>query len=208
MLQRLTRRRSDILVAMKQRLLDLHIYFSLVSVPYLVIYGLSTLSMVHDWEWMTPRTDTVEWEQVIDVSVGASNEATAESIRDALGLFGFIPAWELRRPSENELRLRISRPGRQYQVRWMQDTGRVNVSETRPGFWGAIRGLHGLRGLPRWPLSAAWTLYTELSIVALVLAVAGGLYFWWLRLPSRRVGAILLAGGSGGAFLFMIYIVW
>ena len=90
----------------------------------------------------------------------------------------------------------------------MQDTGRVSVSETRRGFWGTIQDLHGVRGLPRWPLSAAWTFYTELSIVALVLAVAGGMYFWWLRLPSRRVGAILLAGGSGGALLFMIYIVW
>ena len=164
--------------------------------------------MVHDWEWISPDIETVEWDRTVDIPDGASNMETAESIRDALGLFGWVPEWEIRRPSDNELSLLISRPAKEYRVLWTPDTSTVTVRETRRGFWGAMRGLHGLTGLPKWSLGAAWTVYTEVSIFALLLAVAGGIYFWWLRIPSRRVGALLLAGGSGGALLFMIYIVW
>ncbi|MDA0748674.1 MAG: PepSY-associated TM helix domain-containing protein, partial [bacterium] len=102
----------------------------------------------------------------------------------------------------------MGRPGREYDVYLNTETGHARVEVTNKGLLGILRGLHGLRNMPgsTW-WSPTWSVYSEISIWALIFSVLSGIYFWWVRVPERRMGWWLLGVGSGGSILFMLYMV-
>ena len=192
---------------MKKRLIDLHLYMSLLCAPYMVVYGISTLSYNHTWGWIMPGEQTYAWQQRSRLPEGESDLAIATEIRDSLGLIGYVVPWELQSSSE-ELTFVVWRPGKSYRIAQPRQAETVSVTETRRGFFDVMRALHGLADLPGSSLGWMWRAYTLISIAALLFAVCSGVYLWWARLPSRRLGLQLLFWGSGSALLFMFYIVW
>jgi hypothetical protein len=192
---------------MKIRLLDLHIYVSLLCAPYLVVYALSTVSFNHRWEWMSPTDETHVWEAPVAHPGEGSDFETASRLRDELGLIGYIAPWELR-PAPDGLRFDLWRPGRSYVISWSAPAGAVTVSETSRGLWGVLRDTHGLWGLDESLWSRVWGLYTLISIVGLMFAVCTGTWLWWRRPRAGRSGWGPLLWGSGLALAFMLYIVW
>lgn len=192
---------------MKRRILDLHLYLSLLCAPYLVVYGLSTLSFNHGWEWISPGEETYVWQQEAGRPEGDTDLEIAAEIRDSLGLTGGIAPWQVQN-STDELLFVAGGPGKRYEVSWSPQTNVASVRETRSGFWGVMRALHGLGTINGTSWGWMWRLYTLTSVGALMFAVTTGLYLWWGRLPSRRSGIQLLLWGSGGALAFMLYIVW
>ena len=190
---------------MKKIVLDIHIYLSLFCAGYLVIYGLSSIAFNHD---IHSSATQVEWQRQIAVPEAATDQALAEALRDALDLSGWVPSWRLRRAGQDILVFAVKRPGKSYRLRLDQTTGKIQITETRHGLWGIVKGLHGLTELPNSPWGASWGLYTEISVWALIFAVLSGFYFWWLRPAARLPGWCLLLAGSGGSILFILYIIW
>ena len=192
---------------MKDRILDLHLYLSLLCAPYLVLYGLSTLSFNHTWGWISPGEQTYRWQEDVGRLEGDTDLVVATGMRDSLGLIGFVPPWQIRNAGES-LRFIVGRPGKRYEIAWSAETDTASVVETRSGFWGVMRDLHGLMEIQGSPLGWMWKIYTWTSVAALTFALVSGLYLWWNRLPARKSGLWLLLFGSGGTLLFMLFIVW
>lgn len=191
---------------MKKLLLDIHIYSSLLCASYLVIYGVSTISFNHRFQ---PATTSSQWQRAIEVPTGTEDDRQlAEAVRDRLGLSGWLVYWRMYRDSATQLRFEIQRPTRTYIIQLDQATGRVEVEEKNSGIWGAIRGLHGMTGMPNSTWASTWGIYTELSTLALFFAALSGVYFWWGRAAERRAGLWFLALGSGLSLLFVLYVVW
>ncbi len=192
---------------MKIRLVDLHLYISLLCAPYLVLYGISTISFNHDWAWMSPVEETRTWEETVENPGQGNATETAARLRDSLGLIGMLPNWELR-PADDGLRFLVWRPGKQYDITWSEPAAAVSVIETRSGLWGALRDMHGLWGLDDSLWSRAWGMYTVISIAGLLFSIGTGLWLWWRRPQAGKTGWGPLLWGSGVAMAFMLYIIW
>ena len=68
-----------------------------------------------------------------------------------------------------------------------------------------ISTLHYTRTVPGSLWGSTWGIYAWLSLLALLYAIFVGIYFWWTRVPERRVGFWLLGVGSGGSLLLILY---
>ncbi len=190
---------------MKKLLLDIHIYVSLLCAGYLIIYGISGLAFNHH---VGPDdSDGATWEAMVNVPAADTDVALAEAVRDQMALAGWVPYWRLSRSTPDELAFFVNRPSREYALVLDQTTGAVRVRETSRGFLGALLGLHGLGSMPNSTWSHTWSLFTQVSIWALLFSVLSGIWFWWLRPSSRRIGWWLLGLGSGGSLLLMTYII-
>ncbi len=174
---------------LRRVLLSLHLYLGLLMAPYLLVYGVSTWLLNRDG----PAEDAAPahtWSAAVDVTPAPDDRATAERVRDALGLFGHVPPWRVE-AGEDALRFVVSRPGRLYHLRYAPAEGRVEVETLDKGLGAVLKGLHGLHVLPGSRWVASWALYTELSVVALGLMVVSGLWLdarRWRRRPGAALG--------------------
>lgn len=190
---------------MKKLLLDIHIYLSLACAGYMVIYGVSGICFNHG---IRPgNRPWGSWQSNVSLPAFDKDQSRAEAVRDSLDLTGWVPFWRHRHPTDGQHVFFLNRPSREYRIELDLTSGDVQVRETSQGVIGAIIGLHGLRNLPNSAWSQTWSLYTELSMWALLFSVGSGLWFWWLRPAYRRLGWWLLAIGSGGCLMLMIVIV-
>jgi hypothetical protein len=187
---------------MKKTLLNIHIYVGLVFGPYFAIYGLSTLAFNHGWGWQNPSRISVE--KTLDLPSGLEGADLAWAVRDSLGSWGSIPG----KPQPDEagiMNYRVRRPAREYRVRLKTGTGEAALSGEDYGFWGVVKGLHGLRGVDGSAWANTWWVYSEVSIWALAFAALGGVYFWWDRVAERRIGWWILGVGTACSALMMLY---
>ena len=99
--------------ALRVLILNLHLYGGLLGAPYLVIYGLSSLTYNH------PSAAVFQSEQRVSVQTASIEpfaieqpERAAAAARDALGLIGFIPAWKTTRDEEGGLSFHVNRTPR------------------------------------------------------------------------------------------------
>lgn len=196
---------------MKKLLLDVHIYLSLLCAGYMIIYGVSGIAFNHH---VAPEvSDGASWTATVDVPVldsdkdSAKDSDLAEAVRDELDLVGWVPYWRISRPSADQLAFFVNRPSREYELLLNQTTGLVTVREKNRGLLGAVLGVHGLGKMPNSSWSRTWSAYTQISVWALLFSVVSGIWFWWLRPASRRIGWWMLGLGSGGSLLLMLYII-
>lgn len=190
---------------MKKLLLDIHIYLSLLCAGYMIIYGVSGLAFNHH----VRPDDSVgaSWTATVEVAETEKDRDLAEAVRDELDLVGWVPYWRISRPTSDELAFRVNRPAREYHLVLDQTTGAVQVSEKSSGLLGAALGLHGLGDMPNSSWSRTWSVFTQISVWALLFSVLSGIWFWWLRPSFRRQGFWMLGLGSGGSLLLMLYII-
>ena len=177
---------------MRKLLLELHLYASLACAPYLVLYGVSTISFNHEWGG-TPldAAPTVTWEQELDLPPGPNRFELARAARDGLGLIGNLPAGAFGESTVDDLDFLVARPFRTYRIQWSRSTGVATVGEARTGFWSGLEGMHGLTRILDTNSGLLWGLYTWFSVVAMVFAVVTGVYVWWGRVKERRIGWVL-----------------
>ena len=189
-------------------LLDLHLWSGVAVAPYFVIYGLSTFSYNHpEWSALAPGDERIEWQAPVDAAAGSDAASLVAAARRDLDLIGYTAERQVRTDASGRVHFRVGRPGKRYEVVLDPASGSARVSETRHGFWGVVRGLHGLSGLPGSWWAYGWKLYTWLSIAAIFFAVASGVLLWWPRRARERAGWVSLGLGSAiGAAL--VWGVW
>jgi hypothetical protein len=137
---------------------------------------------------------TKTWTAQVQVDPASSDEEMAESMRDQLGLMGWIPPWEYRKDS-TQFRCIVTHLAKDTELKLDLRTGGVQAAEMHKGFWAVLHGLHFFRGnipnAPGWMQS--WAIYQWLTLFVLMASLLLGLWLW-VRY-SRKTWEIYVFGG-------------
>ena len=188
--------------------LNLHLYAGLLCAPYLVIYGVSSLNFNHQFKFAQPTEQKSSWETSLPkVPVGATHQETADRTRDALGMMGWAPYWELRPGENGDLHFAVEHPGRSYKVH-LQASERKAVVEERPkGCWSVLNSLHGLTEVPNSRLSQFWGFYTRSSTWVIIFIALSGVWLWTNSKRERKTGTVMILSALATSIVFMALVV-
>jgi hypothetical protein len=168
---------------MRRWLLDLHLYLGLLCLPYVVVFGVSSILLNHGIEREARRA----WSTQIAPLVGVAPEQQAEAARGALGLSGHVLPHTLKPGDDGSLAFRLIRPGRSYDVA-VSAGGEARVRERDGGPLGVVSALHGFSVARGALFERSWSLYTELATAALLFSIASGLGLFLPRPNGRALG--------------------
>jgi hypothetical protein len=172
---------------MYKTLRTIHLICGLLSVPFLLMYGISAVQMAHSkWFPMKP----VVTERTVTVPAGLDARALARHLR-AEGVRG-----ELSQIKETPtgLSLRLTVPGTVHDISTDRANSAATIRTSVAGTLGILNRLHHLGGLYHeyGPLNI-WGVAVAVVSAALVGLGATGLWMWWLRRQERTAGVVLLA---------------
>ncbi|NKB67031.1 MAG: hypothetical protein GKR89_08220 [Candidatus Latescibacteria bacterium] len=122
----------------------------------------------------------------------AQDRASAQAVRDTLGLPGWTPWWRFSTDEDGTFNFELTRPGKHYDMHLSPD-GDLRVEEYRTGFWSVVNSLHATMRIPNAPLISWWGVYTELCFWVVLGSAGTGIYLWWRLTPRKGVGYICLA---------------
>lgn len=174
---------------MYKTLRTLHLLFGSLSLPYLLMYGLSAVQMAHS-EWFSQKPAVTE-RDVPSLQPYEDGRRLALDLMARDGLRGEIQEVTATPAGFN---LRVAVPGTVHEIRYDRGSGSAHIKTSVLGFMGMLNRLHHAAGL--------WHEYTPLKLWAVMAAVASlgvlglgatGLWMWWLRREERKWGMVLLA---------------
>lgn len=182
-----------------------HLYLGLLLVPWVMMYGLSSLIITHQAAF---RSETQPaWEPMFErkydkpVPDGGDLRPIAYEILRENGLDG---AFYHQRPNRNELRITRHTFFDQIRLTYAIDAGTVRAERQKMPWHQVIIRMH-FRGGFHQPsfLNQVWGVVVDLTCFALVLWIASGLIMWWRLARLRLPGAIALLGGVTSFVLFV-----
>lgn len=174
---------------MYKTLRTIHLLCGALSLPYLLMYGLSAVQMAHN-RWFTMKPAVTE-SAVRVTHAYEDGRRLALDVMSAEGLRGEIQ--EVRATPEG-FNIRVTVPGTVHEMRYGRAAGEVHLKTSVAGFMGMLNRLHHAAGL--------WHEYLPLKLWGVLVAIvslgvlgmgATGLWMWWLRHQDRTLGIILLA---------------
>jgi len=192
---------------MRKWILNLHLYGGLLCAPYLIIFGFSSLHFNHQFGFVDKTGDAVSWQAPLQMEAGADNDATAEAVRDHLGLFGWPLPWETKRDPGGNLQFKMERPGKTYTVQADFRAHVARVESRSKGFWAVLNSLHALGPVPNSRFAPWWSYYTELCTAFVVFAAASGIYLWMASKRERRAGMISLVCALLFSLGLVVYVI-
>jgi hypothetical protein len=193
---------------MRKWILNIHLYGGLLCSSYLIIFGISSLQFNHRFGFMKPSEQKVKWERDMPVHLVKDDGASAERVRDSLGLVGWPLPWETRRETNGDLRFGMSRPGKNYTIVAQVKENRVQVEEQRQGVWPVINSLHGFSGVPKSRFAAGWLFYTDFCAVVVLFSACSGIYLWAAQRRERLAGVMVLGAAVACSIGLMLYARW
>jgi hypothetical protein len=169
---------------------NVHLLLASLSLPFLVMYGVSAVQMSHNtWFNMRPAVQ----ERDLGLAPGQTDaRAIARDVMDREPTVkGEITNVQ---PTAAGVNFRIVVPGTVHEVRFTRDTGATHVRTSVAGVMGMLNRLHHWAGFWHEPASMkAWALAVAIVSASLLLIGATGIYMWFTRRPERRIGFVLLA---------------
>ena len=162
----------------KSLLIKIHLYCGLFTLFYLIAFGLSSIILNHDIK--VDKSDvTSTWNSTVQVDLNLTEPELAESVRDQLGLMGWLPPWQFKKDSVS-FDFRITHLGRNYQVDLDLTTGEVIIEEAPKGFLAVLHGLHFFNGnMPNAPFFLrTWAVYQWLTLLTMLVSLILGLWLW------------------------------
>ena len=192
---------------MKNLLQKLHIYGGLIFFPYLLIFGLSTLYINHDFKIFREKQDWTVRKMVIDIADIEDNQQLAESIRDSLELMGWCPWW-IQNRDESQFRFSIDHFGSEHRINANLGTGELIVNRRNKGFWSVLHSLHFLGSdVPRAnKVINSWQYYQDFTVIYLIIAIITGVYMFLESKKEKKTGILILGGFFGASLTFIIYV--
>jgi hypothetical protein len=163
---------------------NVHLLFGLVSLPFLLMFGVSSVQMAHS-KWFNVKPQ---------VSVGPS--ATIEAgLTDAAEVTRRLA---LRGDVRGKLpKFRVVIPGIVHEVTYVPSTGVATVSTSRSPFLGVLNRLHHAAGLwPNWAPLRWWGAVVGLVSLATIGLAVTGIWMWWARRQDRVIGLVLLGANA------------
>lgn len=192
---------------MRKWMLNTHLYGGLLCVPYLIIFGFSSLHFNHHFGFVNTAGKSATWEEPLQVDATTNNDALAESIRDRLGLMGWPLPWETKRDAMGNLQFKMERPGKSYTIHADFKEHRAQIEARSKGFWELVNSLHALGSVPNSRFTPWWAWYTELCTAFVLFAAASGLYLWVNSKRERRAGMISFFSALLASLGLMLYVI-
>lgn len=175
---------------MYKTLRTIHLLLASLSLPFLVMYGVSAVQMAHgSWFSLKPAVT----ESTIALRPGLTDaRAVARDVSSLLpGMRGELTDIKA---GPQDISLRLVVPGTVHEIRYRAGSGETRVKTSVAGFMGMLNRLHHAGGL--WHEVTAlnlWGAAVGIVSVSLLLLGASGLCMWFIRRTERRTGAVLLA---------------
>jgi hypothetical protein len=174
-------------------LIKLHLYSGLFVCYYLLAFGFSSIVLNHKVD-VENKEYTKTWTTEATANAGMDDLQLAESIRDELGLMGWLPRWKFRRDSV-KFEFTIEHPGKKYHLAMDFSTNQVEVSEMPKGFLAVFHGLHFLNGkIPNAPFwIRSWAFYQWSALFVMTISLILGIWLW-LKYSYRAWQGIAFGG--------------
>ncbi|HEV2688166.1 MAG TPA: PepSY-associated TM helix domain-containing protein [Bryobacteraceae bacterium] len=167
---------------------NIHLTLALLALPFLLLYGFSSIQMTHS-SW-------IRWKPVITdrhVTLAANTDARtiARELMDHHGMRGELQQIFTTPASQ---KLSIVRPGTIYEIEYTPSTGEASIKTFTAGFIGMLNRLHHAAGFWHnyWPTNL-WSGFVAWASVAIILLGLTGVCLWFTRRQDRVAGPILLA---------------
>lgn len=179
-----------------------HLLLGLFTFAMVLMYGLSSIVMVHRdwWPWKyEPSEKTVSLEAGLP-----DGRAVARALMKSHGVWGDLAQIG---QTEGGMRVQINRPGNVTEAVYRTATGDTHLKIQRAAFGGMLAALHHARG---WTHESIWmnlwgVLVGLVSIGLMVLGVTG-VYLWFKIHDERVIGGILLAASLGFGLSLVVLI--
>lgn len=193
---------------MRNFLIKIHAYLGLFCVPYLLVFGISSLNFNHTIPGMGDDPGSViSWEKSASFPDSLDNETLAGVINDSLGIMGWYIPWDALRDSTS-FNYQTVHFGKHYDINLDVPEQNIRVTARAESIGNVIKGLHFLgESVPRAPWWVnIWQFYQDLTVYGLLFWIISGLYFWAGKSSDRRWGVPVLFGSMILSVLFMLYL--
>ncbi|UZR97180.1 hypothetical protein [Chondrinema litorale] len=159
-------------------LIKLHLYAGLFTSFYLIAFGLSSIILNHKID--VEKSEVVKtWSTKVEVNPELDNVDLAESLRDELGIMGWVPRWNIQRDSII-FKCQLTHLAKTSDLTLDFKSGIVQVEEKPKGLIAVLNGLHFFNGnIPNVPfVLRTWAVYQWLTLLTLFAALGLGLWLW------------------------------
>lgn len=182
-----------------------HLYLGLVLLPWVLMYGLSSLIVSHQ-SWFRSESQP-DWQPLFDrpyqraiPDTGDLRPVAHEILREN-GLDG---AFYVQRPRPGELRITRHNFMSQTRLTYLIREQKLRAEHQEMPWHQVLVRLH-FRGGYHQPgfLNNLWGFVVDVTCVAIVLWIASGIVMWWRLARLRLWGAAALSAGVLSFLLFV-----
>jgi hypothetical protein len=185
----------------------LHLYLGLFVSPFIVVFALSVLFLVHSW---LPRAETAATTRSVADLAFPANIETARGAEQVAALRSVLNQLELRgeigfirfSPQQRRFSFPVVQPGRETSVEVHLAARTASVVTRSTGIADAMVYLHKMPGphnvsiRGNSPHVQAWRWLADATVYVLLLVSVSGIYLWAVLKAERVVGLSLLAAGG------------
>lgn len=183
-----------------------HLYGGLLAVPYLIIFGISSLDFNHHFLGKA-RSAPVTWSGSFTPKPELSDKDSAAWIRDSLNLVGWIPNPHFRRIDAANIQFKVLHPGKNYIIRAQLQEGRAEVEEERQSMGYVLVATHGNRGVPGSGLMDIWAYYGQFCGLLVTFSALSGVYLWLEAGRDRFSGTLIVLIALALSLAFLGWII-
>jgi hypothetical protein len=167
-----------------------HRLLASISLPFLLMYGVSAVQMAHG-TWFTTRPEVRESRLAVSPGLTDARAIAREVTSRVPAVRGELSNIKSTAAATS---LRLVLPGTVHDVHYDRLSGVAQLKTSVAGTMGMLNRLHHAAGLWHEPLSLkAWGFVVALVSAALLLLGITGVYMWFARRTERVAGAVLLA---------------
>ena len=177
---------------------DLHLYVGLFLSPFVVVFAVSVIFLVHAW---LPGTGAPPSNRTATHVPLPANLEQLHTVLDALDVHGEI-GFVRQLPKQRRFVIPVAVPGRETVVELDLAGATAAISSHTTGIWDAMVYLHKMPGPPNVNVRGnaffmqVWRWLADATVYLTLFVSVSGIYLWAVLKSERRVGLILLATGA------------
>ncbi len=191
---------------------DLHLYLGLFSSPFVLVFAISVVFLVHAWlPKIGSETSTTRVVSALPLPVnlqGLSGRPLIDALRatlekaDVHGEVGFVRHMV----KEEKLTIPVTIPGRETIVTINIASREATIVTRETGLADALVILHKYPGQHltnirmNWFYMKAWSWMADATVYLILFISVSGIYLWYVLRAERKVGFILLFAGAVSFF--------
>jgi len=185
---------------------NLHLYIGLFVSPFIVVFAVSVIFLVHSWlpgakHSSTTRTIAdISFPDTVEATKGREQVEVLRGLLAGLGVHGEI-GYVRYVPRDRRIAMPVTEPGRLTMVEFQLAQRTATITTSRTGFADALVYLHKMPGPHNVNIRGnsthilAWRWFADATVYLLLFVTMSGIYLWAVLKAERRIGLGLLAAG-------------
>jgi hypothetical protein len=195
---------------------DLHLYFGLFISPFVLIYAVSVVILVHAWKSHSssraaPVHSNLSLPADLETLSGRPRIEKLKPVLAQVGVQGEV-GWVEHVPRQHRLIIPVTVPGRVTTVTLDVAKREASVERRTTGLSDALVVLHMSPGQhladirKNWFYMRLWSWLADATVYLVLFLTVSGVYLWYVLRAERKVGLGLLAAGAV-SFFGLVYAV-